>query len=79
MDILILTLSIGVGYGFSLVPNFYSALGEVPSIILSNPVAMMFIISFILSFCIPENYGLKKSLENKENNSEKISSEKNND
>lgn len=78
-NILILTLSIGVGYGFSLVPNFYSALGEVPSIILSNPVAMMFIISFILSFCIPENYGLKQSLENKENNSEKISSEKNND
>lgn len=59
-NILILTIALGVGYGFSLIPNFYSVLGPIPEAILSNPVAMIFILSLILSFAIPEKWGMKK-------------------
>ena len=59
-NILILTLSLGVGYGFSLITGFYSSLGSVAENILSNPVAMIFIISLILSFAIPDNFGKPK-------------------
>lgn len=56
-NVLILTLSLGVGYGFTLVGDFYNSLGDVMKNILSNPVAMIFLIALILSFVIPENFG----------------------
>ena len=59
-NVLILTIALGVGYGFSLVPSFYSVLGPVAENILSNPVAMIFILALILSFAIPEKWGQKK-------------------
>ena len=59
-NILILTLSLGVGFGFSLIPNFYSELGPIANNILSNPVAMIFIISLVLSFVIPDDFDMKK-------------------
>ena len=67
-NILILTLSLGVGFGFSLISGFYASLGDVANNILSNPVAMIFIISFILSFAIPDSFGtgVKKEKKHKE-------------
>ena len=60
-NVLILTIALGVGYGFSLIPNFYSKLGPIAENILSNPVAMIFILSLILSFAIPEKWGTSKA------------------
>lgn len=59
-NILILTISLGVGYGFSLIPGFYSKLGPIAENILSNPVAMIFILALILSFVIPDKWGINK-------------------
>ncbi|MCR5505426.1 MAG: purine/pyrimidine permease [Bacilli bacterium] len=64
-NILILTIALGVGYGFSLVPNFYSGLGPIAENILSNPVAMIFILALILSFAIPEKWGIAAKKEEK--------------
>ena len=62
-NILILTISLGVGYGFSLVGGFYSSLGKVAENILSNPVAMIFLLSLILSYVIPDKWGMVKPKE----------------
>ena len=62
-NILILTISLGVGYGFSLTSGFYAQLGSVAENILSNPVAMIFILSLILSFVIPDKWGMAKPKE----------------
>lgn len=59
-NILILTIASGVGYGFSLVSGFYSSLGPVAENILSNPVAMIFLLALILSFVIPDKWGINE-------------------
>lgn len=74
-NILILTLSLGVGYGFSLVNNFYSSLGSVVNNIFSNPVAMIFIIAFILSFVLPDDFGMNKTKPVEEEKKEETVSE----
>ena len=58
-NIMILCLSLGLGYGITLVPNFTSGTYEVDffnylMVLLANPVANMFILSFVMSFAIPE-------------------------
>lgn len=76
-NVLILTLSLGVGYGFTLVGDFYNSLGDVMKNILSNPVAMIFLIALILSFVIPENFGQNTKKQAPENISlEDIKTEK---
>lgn len=59
-NVMILSLSIGLGYGITLVPGLFANDFGVPFlsylwIILQNPVANMFIIAFILSYVIPES------------------------
>ena len=58
-NIMILCLSLGLGYGITLVPSFTSGTYEIDffnylMVLLSNPVANMFILSFIMSFAVPE-------------------------
>ncbi|MCR5184858.1 MAG: purine permease [Bacilli bacterium] len=62
-NVLILTLSLGVGYGFSLIDGFYHRFGDVCENIFSNPVAMIFLIGLVLSFAIPDSFGLEKKKE----------------
>ncbi len=58
-NILILSLAIGLGYGITLVPSFAAIKFDMEFldnlwIIMQNPVANMFTISFILSYAIPD-------------------------
>lgn len=60
-NIMILSLSLGLGYAITLIPEFYNTNIDSTSflsylmIIIQNPVANMFIISLILSYVIPES------------------------
>jgi len=59
-NIIILSISIGLGYGITLVESFTSATFDAEilndlMIILKNPVANMFLLSFLLSYLIPDS------------------------
>ncbi len=59
-NITIVSLSIGLGYGITLIPEFTSTSASYPEfvnyimLIIDNPVANMFILSLILSYVLPE-------------------------
>ena len=59
-NIIILSISIGLGYGITLVESFTSATFDAEilndlMIIFKNPVANMFLLSFLLSYVIPDS------------------------
>lgn len=73
-NVLILTLSLGLGYGLTLVPSinsdYYDGGVKYLMLILENPVANMFFISLLLSYIIPERFnddGSKKKEEDPKN------------
>ena len=73
-NIMILSLSIGLGYGLTLVPSFFANTFDVDFLnfvflVLQNPVANMFLIALILSYAIPER--INKDPSNKEEESER--------
>ncbi|MBP5092043.1 MAG: purine permease, partial [Bacilli bacterium] len=60
-NVLIVSLSIGLGYGLTLVPEFTGGIYENEIVnfimlIIANPVANMFLISFILSYALPDSF-----------------------
>lgn len=60
-NVLIASLSVGLGYGLTLVPSFTAGTYEVDFVnylmlVLQNPVANMFIISLLLSYIIPDSF-----------------------
>ncbi len=63
-NILILSLSICLGFGLTLASDFFTFLNvnklNYVSDLLSNNVLNMFVISFILSWILPENMSIKK-------------------
>lgn len=73
-NITILSLSIGLGYGITLIPSFYnydfhSDFLDFAKLLIQNPVANMFVISFILSYAIPERINKDPTAEGKEQDS----------
>ena len=66
-NILILSLSICLGFGLTLVSDFFTFLNvnklNYVSDLLSNNVLNMFVISFILSWILPENMSIKKKVQ----------------
>lgn len=56
--ILILSISLSLGFGITLVPNFYTVLDSFNikylSVIFASPILNMFVLSLILSYVIPE-------------------------
>ena len=83
-NVLIVSLSIGLGYGLTLVPELTGGVYENEIVgfimlIISNPVANMFLISLILSYAIPDSFDRddtemkqkEKTLQNEEDNSQK--------
>ena len=67
-NVLIISLSICLGFGLTLVSDFFSLLNiynlNYLSDLLSNNVLNMFIISFVLSWVLPEdmNFSFKKKI-----------------
>ena len=83
-NVLIVSLSIGLGYGLTLVPELTGGVYENEIVgfimlIISNPVANMFLISLILSYAIPDSFDRddtemkqkEKTLQNEEDNAQK--------
>ena len=65
-NILVLSLSLGIGYGITLASDFLTLSQDdnwvnYLKLVLSNPVAMMFIISMITSWAIPEKMNKEKT------------------
>lgn len=62
---LIISLSLSIGFGFTLVPEIVSSIfpsvNSLGALILSNSVAMIFIISFVLNLVLPKNMDQKTS------------------
>lgn len=62
---LIISLSLSIGFGFTLVPeivnSIFTSQNSLGALILSNSVAMIFIISFVLNLVLPKNMDEKKS------------------
>lgn len=68
-NVTIVSLALGLGYGITLIPEFINSIPEelaIISLILSNPVANIFIISLVLSFVLPNKLNNDKTNNKKE-------------